>query len=58
MKTRFDWERLDIAKYRIFSLWDPIFAVFSVTVNKGGYSSHLLQSRILKNVLEPDLPPI
>ena len=43
---------------RIFSLWDPIFEVFFVKVNKGGYSSHLLQSRILKNVLEPDLPPI
>ena len=58
MKTRFDWERLDFAKYRIFSLWDPIFAVFSVMANKGGYSPHLLQSRILKNVLEQDLPPI
>ena len=58
MKTRFDWEKLDFAKYRIFSLWDPIFGVFSVKANKGGYSSHLLQSRILKNVLEPDLPPI
>ena len=58
MKTRFDWERLDFAKYRIFSLRDPIFAVFSVTANKGGYSSHLLQSRILKKDLEPDLPPI
>ena len=42
MKTRFDWERLDFTKYRIFSLWDPIFAVFSVKANKGGYSSHLL----------------
>ena len=42
MKTRFDWERLDFAKYRIFSLSDPIFGVFSVTANKGGYSSHLL----------------
>ena len=58
MKTRFDWGRLDFAKNRIFSLWDPIFAVFSAKANKGGYSSHLLQSRILKNVLEPDLPPI
>ena len=58
MKTRFDWERLDFAKYRIFSLWDPIFEVFFVKANKGDYSSHLLQSRILKNVLEPDLPPI
>ena len=28
-----------------------------MTANKDGYSSHLLQSRILKNVLEPDLPP-
>ena len=44
--------------FLFFALWDPIFAVFSVKVNKGGYSSHLLQSRILKNVLEPDLPPI
>ena len=58
MKTRFDWERLGFAKYRIFSLCDPIFEVFFVQGNKGGYSSHLLQSRILKNVLQPDLPPI
>ena len=58
MKTRFYWERLGFDKYRIFSLWDPIFEVFFVQANKGGYSSHLLQSRILKNVLEPDLPPI
>ena len=55
METRFDWERLDFAKYRIFFLRDPIFEVFSVKVNKGGCSSHLLQNRILKNVLEPDL---
>ena len=26
-KTCFDWERLDFAKYRIFSLWDPNFEV-------------------------------
>ena len=58
MKTRFDWERLDFAKYRILSLWDPIFEVFFVKANKGGYSSHLLQSRILKNVLEPHLLPV
>ena len=58
MKTRFDWERLDFTKYKVFSLWDPIFAVLSVKANKGGYSSRLLQSRILKNILEPDLPSI
>ena len=58
IKTLFDWERLDFAKYRIFSLWDPIFEVLFVKANKCGYSSLLLQSRILKNVLEPDLPPI
>ena len=57
-ETRLDWERLSFAKYKIFSFWDPNFEVFFVKANKGGYSSHLLQSRILKNVLEPDLPPI
>ena len=42
-----------------FSLCEiRIFVVFFVKANKGGYSSHLLQSRILKNVLESDLPPI
>ena len=34
MKTRFDWDRLDFAKYRIFSLGDLIFAVFSAKANK------------------------
>ena len=58
MKTRFYWERLGFEKYRLFSLWDPIFEVLFVQANKGDYSSHLLQSRILKNGLEPDLPPI
>ena len=58
MKTGFYWERLGFDKYRIFSLWDPIFEVLFVQANKDGYSSHLLQSRILKNVLEPDLQPI
>ena len=42
MRIRFYWERLDFDKYRIFYLWDPIFEVFFVQVNKGGYPSHLL----------------
>ena len=42
MMIRFYWERLGFDKYRIFSLWDPIFEVFFVLANKGGYLSHLL----------------
>ena len=57
MKTRFEWEKLGFAKYIIFSLWDPIFEVFFVKAGKGCNFSHLIQSRTLKNVLEPDFPP-
>ena len=59
-ETRFDWERLVFAKYRIFSMWDPIltFGFFFANANKGGNSSYFLQSRILKKVLELDFPPI
>ena len=48
LKTRFDWERVGFAKHKIFSLWDQIFEGFFVNANKGGYSSHFLQSRILE----------
>ena len=58
MKTRFDWERLDFAKYRKLLFVRSNFCSFLCDGEQGGYSSHLLQSRILKNVLEPELPPI
>ena len=57
MKTRFDWQKLGFAEYRIFSFQKPIFELFFVKAIKGSYSSHLLQSRISKNVLEPDFRP-
>ena len=58
LKTCFDWERLVFEEYRMFSLRDPVFGFFFARANKGGYSSHLLQSRILKNVLKLDLLPM
>ena len=58
LKTHFDWERLDFAQHRILLLWDPIFKVFFAKANKVIYSSHFLQSKILKNFLEIDLPRI
>ena len=38
MKTRFDWERLAFANYRIVSLWNQVFGFFFAKVNKDGYS--------------------
>ena len=57
-KTRFDLATLGFAKQRTFFLWDPNFEVFFVKVSKRDYSSHLLQNKIWKNLLQPDLTPI
>ena len=48
MKTRFYWERLGFDKFRIFSLWDPIFEVFFAQANKGGYSSRITEQNFEK----------
>ena len=58
LKTCFDWERLVFEEYWMFSLRDPVFGFFFARANKGNYSSHLLQSRVLKNVLKLDLLPM